>query len=121
MAEILDQIIEVDQGITIDGTDMGKMKGMTIPGKIIEEMTIEVTTSKIIENNGIEVQVGTIIEITLEIIQGKALSKVEIQIEIGAEKDSHDHSLEWNQKVEEIVIDQEESQDLDQVQELVQI
>ena len=50
-------------------------------------------------------QVGTVIEITTETIQGKNLSEIEIQVGIGVETDSHDHGLEWNQKVEEIVID----------------
>ena len=49
------------------------------------------------------------------------MSKVEIQVGKGVEKDSHNHSLEWNQKVEEIVIGQEQSKDPDHVQELVQI
>ena len=65
-------------------------------------------------------QVGIIIETTTETIQGKDLSEVEIQVEIGVEKDSHDHGLEWNQKIEEIVLGLEQSQDLGQVQELVQ-
>ena len=126
LTEIIDQIIEVDQEITIDGTDTGRMVDVMITDKITEEATIEITTDKImdriiIENKGIEieVQVEMIIEITTETIQGKDLSKVEIQVEIGVEKDSHDHGLEWNQKIEEMVIDQEQSQilDLDQVQE----
>ena len=58
-----------------------------------------------------------IIGITTETIQGKDLCKVEIQVE----KDSHDHGLEQNQKVEQIVIDQEQSQDEGQAQELVHI
>ena len=44
----------------------------------------------------IEIQVGIIIEITTETIHGKDLSEVDIQVGIGVEKDSHDHSLEWN-------------------------
>ena len=67
----LDQIIEVGQGITIDGTDTGKVIGMTIPDKITEETTTEITTDKITENKDIEVQVGTVTEITIETIQGK--------------------------------------------------
>ena len=74
----------------------------------------------IIEKKGIEVQVGTVTEITTVIIQGKDLSEVEIQVEVGIEKDNHDHGLEQDQKVEEIVIDQEQSQDPDQLQGLVQ-
>ena len=128
LTEIIDQIIEVDQEITIDGIDTGKMIGVTIADKNTEETTIEITIDKIrdeiiIENKGIEieVQVGIIIEITTETIQGKDLSEVEIQVEIRVEKDSCNHGREWNQKIEEMVIDQEQSQDLDQVQELVQI
>ena len=49
------------------------------------------------------------------------MNEVQIEVEIGVEKDSHDHGLEWNQKIKEMVIHQEQSQDLDQVQELVQI
>ena len=67
-----------------------------------------------------EVQVGTVIEITTKTIQGKDWSEVEIPVEIGVEKESQDHGLEENQEVEEVVIDQEQSQDPDQVQELVQ-
>ena len=59
----------------------------------------------------IEVQVGIIIEITTETIQGKDLSEEEIKVEIGIEKDSHDHGLEWNQRTEEMVIDKEQSQE----------
>ena len=125
MTEILDQTIGVDLGIIIDGKDTDKVIGMTISDKITEGTAIEIFINKImdkaiIKNNGIEVQVGTVIEITTETIQGTDLSKVEMQIEIGVEKDSQDHGLEWNQKVEETVIDQEQNQDLDQVQELVQ-
>ena len=74
-----------------------------------------------IQNYREQVQVGTVKEITKETIQGKDLSEVEIQVGIRVEKDSHNHGLEWNQKVEEIVIDQEQNQDPDQVQGLVQI
>ena len=74
----------------------------------------------VIENKGVEVQVGTVIEITTETFQGKDLSKVEIQVDIRVGRDSQDHSLEQDQKVEETVIDQDQSQDPDQVQELVQ-
>ena len=68
LTDILDQIIEVDQGITIDGTDTGKVIGVIVPDKITEETTIQITKDKIIENKGIEVQVGIIIEITIETI-----------------------------------------------------
>ena len=128
LTEILDQIIEVDQELTIDGMDTDKMVGVMITDEITEETTIEIIVDKImdeiiVENKGIEieVQVGIIIGITIETIQRKDLSKVEIQVEIGVEKESCDHSLEWNKKIEEMVIDQEQSQNLDQVQELVQI
>ena len=126
MTEIIDQAIGVDLRIITDGKDTDKVIGMTITDKIMEETTIEIIIGKImdktiIENKGIEVQVGTVIEITTEIIQRKDLSRVEIQVGIGVENNSHSHSLEQDQKVEGIMIDQEQNQDPEQVQELVQI
>ena len=128
MTEIIDQIIVVDQKITIDGTDTGTLVGVMITNKFTEKTTIEVNIDKImdeiiIENKGtgIEVEVGIIIEITTGTIQGKDLSEVEIQVEIRVEKDKHNHGLEWNQKIEDIVINQEQSLDLDQIPELAQI
>ena len=67
----------------------------------------------IIKKGGIEievqVEVGIIAEVITEIFQGKEFSKVEILVEIGTGKDSHNHNLEQNQKIEEIVIDQDQS------------
>ena len=45
------------------------------------------------------------------------MNKVEILAEIGVGKDSHDHVIEKNQKIGEIVIDQDQSKGLDPVQE----
>ena len=46
----------------------------------------------IIENKdiGLEVKVGRILEIIIEIIQEKDSNEVEIEAEIGVEKDKHD-------------------------------
>ena len=126
ITEILDQTIGVDQEIIIDGKDTDKVIGVTIPEKNTEGTAIKIIIDKvmdeaIIENKGIELQVGTVTEITTETSQGKDLTKVEIQVGIGVEKDSQDHGLEQNQKVEEIVIDQEQNQDPGQVQEVIQI
>ena len=41
LTEFFVQIIEVDQEITIDGTDTGKVIGMTITDEITGETTIE--------------------------------------------------------------------------------
>ena len=79
------------------------MIGETVTDKIIEETAIEVAIGKImneiiIENKGIEigvqVEVGIVTGVITEIVQGKDLSKVEILVEIGIGKDSHDHNLE---------------------------
>ena len=99
---------------------------MTIPDKTTEGTTIRINISQImdeaiIENKSIKVQVGRVTEITTETNQGKDMTEIEIQVGIGVEKDSPGHGLEWNQKVEGIVIYQEQNQDPDQVQELVQI
>ena len=52
----------------------------------------------IIKNKGLEigvqVEVGIVTEVNTEIIQGRDLSEVEILVEIGIWKDSHDHDLE---------------------------
>ena len=58
LTEIRDQIIEVHQEITIDGTDTDKMVGVTITEKFTEETTIEIIIDRImdkiiIENKGI--------------------------------------------------------------------
>ena len=73
----------------------------------------------IIWNRGIEieVQVETTTGVITEIIQGKDLSKAVILAEIEVGKYSHDHVLEQNQKIEEIVINQDQIQGLDPVQE----
>ena len=70
------------------------MIGETVTDKIIEEITIEVTIGKIrdeiiIENKGIEIEVAS-----AEIIERRYLSEVEILVEIGIGKDSHNHDLE---------------------------
>ena len=62
LTEIINQITEVDQEITIDGTDADKVVGVMITDKIIEETTIEIIIDMImdeiiIENKGIELQV----------------------------------------------------------------
>ena len=100
------------------------MIGETITDKIIEGTTIEITIGKtmdmiIIGTKGIEieVQVETTTGVITEIIQGKDLSEVEILAEIGVGKDSHNNVLEQNQKIKEMVIDQDQSQGLDPVQE----
>ena len=132
LTETTDQIIEVDQEMTI-----GKMIGKIITGKVtgeiaidrtIEVTAIEITTGRtmdviIIETRGIgkEVKVGTTTCVITGTIPGKDLSEVEIQGEIGVGKDSPDHDLEQNQKTEGIVIDQDQNQGLDPVQEYVQI
>ena len=97
------------------------MIGATIHFKIMEETTVGIIIGKIIVGvitgkKGIEVQVGTVTEITTETIQEKDMTKVEIQVEIGVEKDSEGHYLGWKQKVEGILIGQEQKQGLDQVQ-----
>ena len=137
MIVVIDQITEVDLETIVDKmidktitgemideifTDM--MIGETFTDKIVEGTTIDVTIDKImdvipigIKGIGKEVQGGTATRVVTEIIQGKDLSEVEILAEIGVGKDSHDHDLEQNQKTEEIVIDQDQSQGLDQVQE----
>ena len=63
---------------------------MVITDKTIERTITGLTIDKILEeivignrDTGLEVKVGIILEITTEITQGKDLSKVEIQIEIG--------------------------------------
>ena len=103
-----------------------KMIGETITDKITEETTIEVTIDKImhkiiIESRGIgigvQVEVGIITEVITEIIQGRYLNEVEILVETEIGKDSHNHDLEQNQKIEEIVMDQDQSQGLDLVPE----
>ena len=104
---IIDQIIEVDHEITIDRligeTTIGMMVGeiatdemidVTIIGKNIEEIITETAIGQIVEatirgNREIEpeAKVGKILEIITGIIQGKDLNEVEIEAEIGVEKD----------------------------------
>ena len=126
MTEILDQAIGVDLEITIGKKDPDKVRGMTIQGKITGETIIEIIIGKIMTevttgNKGIEVQVGTITEITTETIQQKDMTEVEIQVGIRVEKDSQGQGLGWNQKVEGMLIDQEQNHSPDQVQGLAQI
>ena len=120
MTEILDQAIGVDLEITIDRKDTERVIGMTIQGKIPEETTIGIIIGKIMVmkipgNQGIEVQVGTVTEITTGTIQEKDMTEVGI----GEEKDSQ--GLGWKQKVEGILIDQEQNQGPDQVEGSAQI
>ena len=93
-----DQIIEVDQEKTIDmmigETTTYRMIDETIIDKIIEEIITETIIDQIMEeiikenrDIEIEVKVGRILEIILETIQEKDLSEVEIETEIGVEKD----------------------------------
>ena len=137
MIKAIDQIIEIDQEIIIDktigetftGEMIGKiitdmMIGDTITDKTTEGTTREVTIDKIMDmiiietmGIGIEVQVGTTAEVVIEIIQGKDLNEIEMLAEIEVEKDSPDHNLDQNQKIEEIVIGQDQSQGLDPAQE----
>ena len=126
MTEILDQAIGVDLEITIGGKVTDRVIGMTIQGKIMGETIIGIIIDKIMAevttgNKGIEVQVGMIIEITIKTIEGKDMTEVEIKIGIGVEKDSQGQGLGWNQKVEGMLIDQEQNQGPDQVQGLAQI
>ena len=123
LMETIDQIIEVDHEKMLDMMIGETVIGEIITDRITEGTAIEVTIGKImdmivIENRGtgIEVQVGITAEVTTEIIQGKDLSEVEILVEIGVGKDSHNHNLEQNQKIEEMVIGQDQSQGRDLVQ-----
>ena len=106
--EIIDQIIEVDQEKTIDMTigettidvmieeiATDKMIDKTIIGKIIEGIITETIIGQIMEETitrdiELEVKVGRILEIIIEIIQERDLSEVEIEAEVGVEKDKHD-------------------------------
>ena len=74
-----------------------KMIDETIIGKIIEEIVTktiigQIMEETIIENRDVELEmkVGRILEIIIGIIQEKDLIKVEIEVEIGVEKDKHD-------------------------------
>ena len=92
----------------------------------MEETTIEMIIGKIMVevitgNKGTEVQVGTVTEITTGTIQEKDTMKVEMQVEIGVEKDSQGQGLGLNQKVEGMLIDQEQNQGPDQDQGSAQI
>ena len=112
--ETIDQIIEVDHETAIDMTIGETTTGMMI-GKItidkmindtiidmnIEEIITETSIGQIVEETiienrdiEIEVKVGRILEIIMEIIQEKDLSKVEIEAEIGVERDKHDQDQE---------------------------
>ena len=126
MTEILDQAIGGDLEITTDGKNTDRVVGMTIHGKITEETTIGIIIGKIMvkvitENKGIEVQVGTVTEITTETNQEKDMTKVEIQVGMEEERDIQGQGLGWNQKVEGILIDQEQNQGPDHVQGSAQI
>ena len=92
-------------------TIQGKIMEETTIGKIIGKIMVEVTTG----SKGIEVQVGIDTEITTKTIQEKDMTEVKIQVGIGVEKDSQDQDLGWNQKVEGMLIDQEQNQGPDQV------
>ena len=98
-----------------------KMIDVTIIGKNIEEIITETTIGQVMEETVIEdreiepeVKVGKILEIITGIIQGKGLNKVEIEAEIGVEKDKCDQDLEHHLKIE--IIGQDQNQDLDQIQ-----
>ena len=133
--ETIDQIIEVDHKTTIDMTigeatiDMmigeittDKMIAKTIIGQIIEEI---ITEENYRPNYGrgnhreqryrTRSEIGRILEIFIGIIQEKDLIKVEIEAEIGVEKDKHDQDQEHCWKME--MIGQDQSLDLDQIQE----
>ena len=101
------------------------MIGEIVTDKIIEEITIEATTGKIMDYRehryrSRDRSVSGCRDNHRSNYRDKSwkdLSKVEIQAEIGIGKDSHDHNLEQNQKIEDKVIDQGQSQGLDLVQE----
>ena len=113
--ETIDQIIEVDHEITIymmtgeTTIDMmlgeiatDKMIDMTIIGETIKDPIIgQIMEETIIGNRDIEleVKVGKILEIITEIIQGNDLREVEIEAEIGVEKDKHDQDQEHYQRI----------------------
>ena len=87
--ETIDQIIGVDHETTID-----MMIDETIIDKIIEGIITETIIGQIMEETIIEkrdieleVKVGRILEIIIGIMQEKDLIKVEIEAEIGEEKD----------------------------------
>ena len=72
----------------------------------IDMMLGEIATDKIMEETIIgnrdielEVKVGKILEIITEIIQGNDLREVEIEAEIGVEKDKHDQDQEHYQRI----------------------
>ena len=114
MIEILDQAIGVHLEIAIGRKDTDRMIGMTIKGKIMVETVMGIIIGKImvevtIGNKGLEVQVGTVIAITIETIQERDMTEVEIQIRIGTEKGSQDQDLGWNQKVVGMLTDQEQN------------
>ena len=121
MIENTGQITEVEQEMNIDRkigvTTIDKMTDMTVTGKNIGEKITEIILYKIMVENRdltLEIKVEIILETITGIIQGKDLSKVEIEAEIGVEKDKHDHDLEHHWKIE--IIGQDQNQDLDQIQ-----
>ena len=107
LAEIIDQVIEVDHGIILEATTNrtvteeitdGTIIGITL-GKTIEKIDIE------IQYLGIEVVVEMDIEITTEINQERTLNKTGgtlVEAEVGG--DNHVQELE-EKKTEEIVIE----------------
>ena len=110
LTEIIDQITEVDCKIIL-----GMTTDRTITGKIIDGIIIESKR----EDIGVQVEAGMVAEIIIEIVQVKDLREIGILVEIEVGTDSHEHNLE-ERKIE-IVIDQDHSPGLDQVQEQVQI
>ena len=108
LAEIIDQITEVDCKKILEMTTDRTIREMTTDEIIIEIITGKTIDELIIENKGIEigveVEAGIVTEITTEIVQERTLSKVGILVEIGVGKDNHDHNLQ-EKKTEEIVID----------------
>ena len=114
LAEIIDQIIEVDHGIIPELITNRTIIGMTTD-KIIIEITTGKTIQKIvieIKDLGIEVEVGMDIEITTDMVQERTLNEtggILVEIEVG--KDNHHQDLE-ERKTEEIVIDRHLDQGL---------
>ena len=120
--ETINQIVGVDHetaiDLTIGETAIDKMIGKittdkmidkTIIGKIIEEIITETIIGQTMEetiteyrDREVEVKVGRILEYIREIIQEKDSSEVEIEADIGVEKDKHNQDQEHHQKTEMI-------------------
>ena len=118
--------IEVDHKTTLDmmirETTIDMMIGEITTDKMIDETSIskiieeiitktiigQIMKETIIENRDIEleVKVWKVLEIIIEIIQEKDLSEVEIEAEIGVEKDNHDQDQEIYWKIRLIGQDQ---------------